>query len=89
MSTVALDIRGMTVKAARQCAKDRKKWRAVVHRWIIEWHAAIYSGILCLFEQPSNTLVAYLLKTGKMPLHYAVAVNCIVDANTGNQDIGA
>ena len=28
---VALGNRGMTVEAARQCAKDRKEWRALVH----------------------------------------------------------
>ena len=28
---VALGDRGMTVEAARQCAKDRKEWRALVH----------------------------------------------------------
>ena len=28
---VALGNRGMTVEAARQCAKDRKEWRAPVH----------------------------------------------------------
>ena len=28
---VALGNRGMTVKAARQCAKNRKEWRALVH----------------------------------------------------------
>ena len=28
---VALDNRGMTVEATRQRAKDRKKWRALVH----------------------------------------------------------
>ena len=28
---VALGNRGMTVEAARQWAKDRKKWRALVH----------------------------------------------------------
>ena len=27
---VALGNRGMTVEAVRQCAKDRKKWRALV-----------------------------------------------------------
>ena len=27
----ALGNRGMTVEAARQCAKDGKEWRAVVH----------------------------------------------------------
>ena len=28
---VALGNRGMTVEAARQCAKDRKAWRALAH----------------------------------------------------------
>ena len=28
---VALGNKGMTVEAARQCAKDRKAWRALVH----------------------------------------------------------
>ena len=28
---VALGNRGMTVEAVRQCAKDRKEWRAMVH----------------------------------------------------------
>ena len=27
----ALGNRGITVEAARQCAKDRKEWRALVH----------------------------------------------------------
>ena len=29
---VALGNREMTVEAARQCAKDRKEWRALVHK---------------------------------------------------------
>ena len=28
---LALSNRGMTVEAARQCAKDRKEWRALVN----------------------------------------------------------
>ena len=28
---VAFGNRGMTVEAARQCAKDRREWRALVH----------------------------------------------------------
>ena len=28
---VALGNRGLTVEAVRQCAKDRKEWRALVH----------------------------------------------------------
>ena len=33
MDGVKVDLgnRGMTVEAARQCAKDRKEWRALVH----------------------------------------------------------
>ena len=33
---VALGNRGMTVEAARQCAKDRKEWRALVHMLLNE-----------------------------------------------------
>ena len=29
---VALGNRGMTVEAARQCVKDRKEWRALLHK---------------------------------------------------------
>ena len=29
---MALGNRGMTVEAARQCAKDRKEWKALVHK---------------------------------------------------------
>ena len=32
---VALGNRGMTVEAARQCAEDRKEWRALVHTYVI------------------------------------------------------
>ena len=28
---MALDNRGITVEATRQCANDRKEWRAMVH----------------------------------------------------------
>ena len=33
---VALGNRGMTVEAARQCAKDRKEWRALVNIYVTE-----------------------------------------------------
>ena len=36
---VALGNRGMTVEAARQCAKDWKEWRALVHMQLNEFHA--------------------------------------------------
>ena len=34
---VALGNRGMTLEAARQCAKDRKEWRALVHMSLNEF----------------------------------------------------
>ena len=33
---VALGNRGITVETARQCAKDRKEWRALVHIYVTE-----------------------------------------------------
>ena len=39
----ALGNRGMTVKAARQCAKDREEWGALVHMELNEFHAAIFA----------------------------------------------
>ena len=33
---VALGNRGMTVEAARLCAKDLKEWRALVHMYVTE-----------------------------------------------------
>ena len=36
---VALGNRGMMVKAARQCVKNRKEWRALEHMQLIEFHA--------------------------------------------------
>ena len=36
---MALGSRGMTVEAARQCAKDSKEWRARVH--VKEWRARV------------------------------------------------
>ena len=53
---VALGNRGMTVEAARQCAKDRKAWTALVHMQL-----RVSRGHLCLalcsFGPPSHALV--------------------------------
>ena len=40
---VALGKRGMTVEAARQCAKDRKEWRPLneFHETIFAWHCVL------------------------------------------------
>ena len=43
MDGVALGNRGITVEAARQCAKDRKVWKALVHMELNEFHAEIFA----------------------------------------------
>ena len=49
---VALGTRGMTVEARRQCAKDRKKGRALVHMLLNEFHAAIFPWLCVLSDRP-------------------------------------
>ena len=49
---VALGNRGMTVEAARQCAKDRKDWRALVHMSLNEFHATIFAWPSVLSGRP-------------------------------------
>ena len=51
---VALGNRGMTVEAiaARQCAKDRKDWRALVHMELNEFHVAIFAWPCILSDLP-------------------------------------
>ena len=55
---VALGNRGMTAEAERQCVKDRKESRALVHLKLNKFHAAIFVCLaMCSFEPPSRTLV--------------------------------
>ena len=49
---VALGNRGMTVEAARQCAKDRKAWRALVHMLLNEFNAAMFACHCVLSNRP-------------------------------------
>ena len=50
---VALGNIGMTLQAARQCAKDRRKeWRALVHIKLNEFHAAIFARHCFLSDGP-------------------------------------
>ena len=49
---VARGNRGMTVEAERQCAKDRKEWRAMVHKQLNEFHAAIFAWPCVLSDRP-------------------------------------
>ena len=55
---VALGNRGMTVEAARRCARDRNEWRALVRMQMIEFQAAIFAWFLCSFGPPSRALGA-------------------------------
>ena len=49
---VTLSNRGMTVEAPRQCAKDRKEWRALVHLSLNEFHAVVYAWHCVLLDHP-------------------------------------
>ena len=49
---VALGNRGMTVEAARQCAKDRQEWKALAHMQLNEFHAAIFAWPCVLSDRP-------------------------------------
>ena len=49
---VALGNRGITVEATRQCAKDRKQWRGLVHMQLNEFHASIFAGHCVLSDRP-------------------------------------
>ena len=49
---VALGNRGMTVEAARQCAKGRRAWRALVHMLLNAFNAAIFAWHCVLSDRP-------------------------------------
>ena len=85
---MALSRREMTVEAARQCEKDRKEWRALVHMEMIECNMVIFCMDLCSFGPPSNALVDYHLVRGGMPSHDAVVVNRKRSSTTENQGAG-
>ena len=80
---VALGNRGMTVEAARQYAKDRKAWRALVH----EFNAAIFVWPCVRSDRPP-VLWWLSMERGGMPLHDAVGINCKKGATTENQGSG-
>ena len=72
---VALGNRGMTVEAARQCVKDRKEWRTLVHISLIDFHAAIFAWHCVPSDRPPVHWCYHLEREG-MPLHDAVWINC-------------
>ena len=80
---VALGNRGMTVEAARQCAKDRKEWRALVHIKLNEFHAAIFTWHCVLSDRPP---MLWWLSHGEG--RDAVGINCKKGATTENQGSG-
>ena len=66
----------MTVEAARQCAKERKEWRALESMYMIEFHEIIFPWYLYSFGPPSRALVAYNPEKDGIPLRDSVGVNC-------------
>ena len=80
--------RGVKVDNERQCAKDRKGWKALVHMCMIEFHAAIFIWFLCSLEPPSSVLIAYHLERDGMPLYDAVGANGKKGATTEFQGAG-
>ena len=84
---VALCNREMTVEAERQCAKDRKEWRALVNMQMNEFHKAIFLGpVFIRTALPCSG--GYHLERGGMPLHDAVGINFEKGATTENQGAG-
>ena len=81
---VAFGNRGMTVEAARQCAKDWKAWRALVYMSLNDFHAAIFAWPV-FFRTTLPCSGGYHLERGGMPLHDAVGINCKKEATTQNQ----
>ena len=68
---MALSGRGNTVEAARQCAKDRKEWRALVHMEMIEFKVDIFT-CTCMrsFGPPSRHLLGYHQRGGGVGCGY-------------------
>ena len=81
---VALGNRGITVEAARQYAKDRKEWRAMV---LSSFTRPVWLA-LCSFGPHSLAQVVYHLVRGGMPLHDWVGINCKKGATAEHQGAG-
>ena len=71
---VALGNRVMTVEAARQCAKDRKKWSALMEMELTKFQEAIFAWPSA-FGPPSRAMVvitwrrvgySYMMRLGKL-----------------------
>ena len=82
---VALGNRGMMAEAARQCAKQRKEWRALVHMQLNEFQAAIFALRCVFFWTALPCPGGYHMERGGMPLHDVVGINCKKGATTENQ----
>ena len=49
---VALGSSSMMLEAARQCVKDRKEWRGLMHVQMIKFNAAIFARPCVLSDRP-------------------------------------
>ena len=77
----------MAVEDARQCAKERKEWRALVHMQLKEFHTAVLDGTL-FFRKVLPCSGGYHMERRGMQLHDAVGINCNKGATTKNQGSG-
>ena len=71
---VALGNRGMTAEAKRQCVKDGKEWRALVHMYLIKFHTSFLLGPV-FFRTTLPCFGGYHLERGGMPLYDVVGIN--------------
>ena len=82
---VALGNRGMTVEAARQRAKDRNEWRALVY--ICNLMSFTWPFLLgpVFFRTALPCSGGYHMERGGTPLHDVVGINYKKGATTENQ----
>ena len=80
---VVLGNRGMTVEAARQCAKDRSEEPWCICNWMSFTLPFLLGPVFFRTALPCSG--GDHLERGGMPLHGAVGINCKTCATTENQ----
>ena len=84
---VTLCNRGVMVEAARQCPKDRKKYRALVQMKLRKFQEEILLTTV-FFRTTLPCSGGCHLERGGMPLYFADGINCEKGATTENQGAG-
>ena len=84
---VASGNRGMMVEAARQCTRDQKEWRALVHIKLMSFTLPFLLGT-AFFRTTLPCSDGYHMERGGMPLHDAVGINFKNGTTTENKGSG-